>query len=109
MATSAVRDTNRGVGVHEVEEELLVGDEVEAVDLSGCLTELGNKLGNRRRSGSALLGERRAGKGKERSEGSNREHCVVTKKKGLVEEEKKNRIKEEKRKTQTPELRGNRK
>ena len=106
--SSSVRDTDRGVGVDEIEEELVVGDEIEAVNLGGCLAELSNELSDRSGGGSALLSERRAGKGKERSEGSNREHCVVKRRKNrLVEEEIEIKKREEKkRKTQTPELRG---
>ena len=44
VATCASRDANRGVGVHEVEEELLVRYEVEPVYFSRRKTEIGNEL-----------------------------------------------------------------
>ena len=77
VATCAVRNANRGVGVHEVEDELLIRDQVKAVNLSGRLTKLGDQLGNGCGSSGTLLSESRAGKSEKGRESSDGEHCVV--------------------------------
>ena len=77
VATCASRDANRGVGVHEVEDELLIRDQVKAVDLRRRLTKLGNQLGDGCGSSGTLLSESRAGKSEKGRESSDGEHCVV--------------------------------
>ena len=77
VATRAIRDPDRGVGVHEVEDELLVRDQVKAVDLRRRLTKLGDQLSDGCGSSGTLLGKSRAGESEKGRESSDGEHCVV--------------------------------
>jgi hypothetical protein len=107
VAAQARRDADVGRRVDEIEDEVIVGEEREAVSLSGRETQLGNELCDGRGGGRTLLSEGESSEGKESSDSSEGEHdervrdrgCEIENKNGL--KKKRKRKKKKKRRKDT--------